>query len=206
MHDVQDRFFDRVYWTPAAQASSTLGIASALGTGVVYDSCVHGSWAAMRDRTTGRHGAVAAIGEETWISAYVAERRDWLANHSNALLRRTVYRMDAFRGLIEEAGWSLDLPLRVRGIIIETDLLLGPVPVRVSAQAGDERTLLLRTPPMRGVDVEAVQRALLADGIDVAVDGVFGPATAQAVIRFQGLHGLTADGIVGPATRAGLGL
>ncbi len=206
MHDVQDSFFDRVYWAPAVQAASVLGIVSGLGTGVVYDSCVHGSWGLMRDRTTARHGAAGVIGEEVWITDYVQERSYWLANHPNALLRRTVYRMEVFNRLIEDAKWSLALPLRVRGVLIEADVLLGAVPVRVSAQAGDERTLLLRTPLMRGADVEAVQRALLAAGIEVAVDGVFGPATAQAVIRFQGQRGLSPDGIVGPATRSALGL
>ncbi len=206
MHDVQDSFFDRVYWAPAVQSASALGIVSALGTGVVYDSCVHGSWGLMRERTTARHGAAGVIGEEAWISDYVQERSYWLANHPNALLRRTVYRMEVFNRLIEDAKWSLALPLRVRGVLIEADVLLGAVPVRVSAQAGDERALLLRTPLMRGADVEAVQRALLAAGIEVAVDGVFGPATAQAVIRFQGQRGLSQDGIVGPATRSALGL
>ncbi len=206
MHDVQDRFFDRVYWSPAAKTASTLNINTGLGTGVVYDSRVHGSWGWIRDRTLNRYGAVSAIGEEAWIGHYVDERRDWLATHSNPLLRRTVYRMDAFRGLIGEDKWELELPLRVRGVVIDEDALLGPAAIRVSAQDETERMLLLRTPPMRGVDVEAVQRALAAAGIAVDVDGVFGPATAQAVIRFQGMRDLTVDGVVGPATRAALGL
>lgn len=206
MHDVQDRFFDRVYWSPAAQAAISLSINTALGTGVVYDSRVHGSWGRIRDRTLDRYGAVSPIGEEAWIGHYVDERRDWLATNPNPLLQRTVYRMDAFRGLIGEGKWDLSLPLRVRGVVIDEDALLGPAAIRVSAQDEVERTLLLRMPPMRGADVEAVQRALVAAGIAVDVDGVFGPATAQAVIRFQGMRGLTVDGVVGPATRTALGL
>ncbi len=206
MHDVQDRFFDRVYWTPAAQAAGTLGIVTALGTGVVYDSHVHGKWGAMRDRTTARHGKLADIGEHMWITGYVAERRDWLATQPNTLLQRTVYRMDAFRDLIGATRWDLALPLRVRSVVIDEAALLATAPIRVAAHDQAERTLSLQTPLLRGADVEAVQRALAAAGIAVEVDGVFGPATAQAVIRFQAMRGLTVDGTVGPATRAALGV
>jgi peptidoglycan hydrolase-like protein with peptidoglycan-binding domain len=52
----------------------------------------------------------------------------------------------------------------------------------------------------------ALQRALVRAGIEVAVDGNFGEATEAAVKRYQSGKGLTADGIVGPATRAALGL
>src|SRR5262249_26614387 len=38
MHMVQDLFFDRVYWAPAAAAATRVGIETALGSAVVYDS------------------------------------------------------------------------------------------------------------------------------------------------------------------------
>ncbi|MCL2035403.1 MAG: peptidoglycan-binding protein [Oscillospiraceae bacterium] len=34
----------------------------------------------------------------------------------------------------------------------------------------------------------------------IAVDGIFGPQTQGAVIAFQRMFGLTADGIIGPIT------
>src|SRR5262245_21729897 len=37
------------------------------------------------------------------------------------------------------------------------------------------------------------------------VDGVRGPLTRQAVVRFQQRRGLAVDGVVGPQTRAALG-
>jgi chitosanase len=76
MHSAQDQFFDRVYWNPAVQSADGLGIESALGTGVVYDSCIHGSWAMIRDMTTQQNGTPAAIGEQRWIGSYVETRKN----------------------------------------------------------------------------------------------------------------------------------
>ncbi|WP_144523775.1 peptidoglycan-binding domain-containing protein, partial [Bacillus pumilus] len=36
------------------------------------------------------------------------------------------------------------------------------------------------------------------------VDGYYGPKTADAVKRFQMMHGLVADGIYGPETKSAL--
>ena len=48
---------------------------------------------------------------------------------------------------------------------------------------------------------------LIQEKLGVAVDGIFGQKTKNAVIAFQRAHGLTADGIVGKNTwRALLGL
>ena len=54
--------------------------------------------------------------------------------------------------------------------------------------------MLLKT-GSKGDDVKKLQGIL-----GLTADGVFGPATAKAVTAWQSAHGLTADGIVGPAT------
>lgn len=59
----------------------------------------------------------------------------------------------------------------------------------------------------RGDDVVKIQKKLKQWGYySGAVDGVFGSATLAAVKSFQKKNGLKADGIVGPATAAAMGL
>ena len=58
----------------------------------------------------------------------------------------------------------------------------------------------------RGPDVRELQEKLKSLGAQVMVDGDFGPATRAAVIAFQSTRGVTPDGVVGPRTRALLGL
>ena len=59
----------------------------------------------------------------------------------------------------------------------------------------------------RGNDVSRVQSKLKQYGYySGAVDGIFGQATYDAVIWFQKKNSLKADGVVGSATAAALGL
>ena len=205
MHQVQDDFFDRVYWSPALLFAGNLGISSALGCCVVYDSTIHGSWGLMRSRTDARYGDCKTLGEVKWIPNYISVRRDWLATNTNTLLQKTVYRMIELGNLVATNQWNLNLPLTVRGITIDLSALSG-VPVRASAQIVHERLLSLGNPMLQGSDVQAVQQALNLKGCNLVVDGVFGETTAAAVVDFQRRNALTADGIVGPGTRAALGL
>ena len=59
----------------------------------------------------------------------------------------------------------------------------------------------------RGEDVAQIQRRLKQYGyLDGAADGIFGQATYDAVVWFQKKNGLKADGVVGAATLAALGI
>lgn len=57
-----------------------------------------------------------------------------------------------------------------------------------------------------GEDVKYLQYLLNQKGINVAIDGSYGPATVKAVKEYQGLHKLNQDGSCGPITRKSLGL
>ncbi len=73
----------------------------------------------------------------------------------------------------------------------------------VSSAAGPATTTehsIVLSPGNEGRQVELLQQALG----NVTVDGVYGPATEEAVQKFQASRGLTVDGIVGPLTSAAL--
>ena len=199
MRDTQDAFFDQNYWQPAVRAATRLGLRSPLAVTVVYDSFVHGSWPAMRDRTSRSAGAPDAIGERAWISAYVATRRDWLEHQARSDLRSTVYRMDAFRRLIEQDFWSLDLPLVVRGQEISPLTLAAMPPGCYDGPQPGSRVLTLSTPLARGLDVRLMQLGLSDRGVEIMADGVFGRTTFSRVKEWQMANGRPANGIVDPA-------
>lgn len=211
---VQDTFFDRYYWRPAVSRAASIGLGSQLGATVVYDSIVHGSFVRIRDRTNAAIGTPAQAGEAAWVARYLDERRRWLLSFDPAksLLPKTVYRMDELQKLVAAAAWSLPLPLRVRGLVMDQATLgdegeqPGSEEEPVTAAADEDRILRLRTPLMTGEDVREIQAALSRAGFVLDVDGRFGPLTESAVRRYQAAKSLTVDGMVGPITRLSLGL
>ena len=80
-----------------------------------------------------------------------------------------------------------------RFAVVGVALLLGVLGLAPESFAGNAR-------------VAALQVALRAHGFDPGpVDGVRGPATSGALLRFQRAKGLVSDGKVGPATRRAFG-
>ncbi len=217
MQKMQDDFFDGNYWQPACKAAAALGFASPLAIAVIYDSLIHGSWAAVRDLTNAKSGQPQKLGEKKWVAAYVNTRRNWLATHANSLLRKTVYRMDSFAQLVEAANWQLALPLDIRGINVDKNSLGHTAaiddapsqpakPVKPEPAAGGGRVLRLENPPLKGDDVLALQKALAKEGYAINKDGVFGEGLQQALKSFQEENGLVSDGVAGPATCIILGI
>jgi len=120
MHQAQDAVFDEVYWAPAANACAAMGLQSALAHAVIYDTCIH-SGPGMVANMRNRFAAVPPVkggDEKEFVKQYCQARETWLAASSNELVRRTVYRMDAFQSLMAEGNWDLRLPLAIRGVVI----------------------------------------------------------------------------------------
>ena len=103
-------------------------------------------------------------------------------------------------------GWSWELqsePWHIR-LVDPTQTETKPEPKKI-AQALPVRDLRRGD---TGSDVQKLQWALVDAGyvIEGAGNGIFGPRTEAAVRAFQADSGLAADGIVGPRTRARLGI
>lgn len=94
----------------------------------------------------------------------------------------------------------------VRTITLFTALVGLVLGLGVPAQAFPQAAFPLVSSGNRGTDVVALQHLLAAHGRTVAVDGAFGPGTQSAVVGFQQSKGLTADGIVGPASWGALAI
>jgi chitosanase len=120
MQQSQDEVFDSNYWVPALGHAQSLGLVTALGHLVVYDTCIHsgpGGVAVIRARFP-ELPPVKGGDEKAWVRAYVKARSAWLTSSSNPLVQRTVYRMDAIEKIIGEDNWSLSTPLTVRSVKI----------------------------------------------------------------------------------------
>jgi peptidoglycan hydrolase-like protein with peptidoglycan-binding domain len=63
-----------------------------------------------------------------------------------------------------------------------------------------EALIVTRRQGDQGEAVSAIQSQLASRGMGVAVDGDYGPQTADAVKTYQRQKGLLVDGIVGPKT------
>ena len=197
MRATQDQFFNENYLGPACRAAENLGIVSALGQTVVYDSHVQGGWARLQKRV----GPMTARGEQDWIKTYIATRKTWLQSLAPPL-PSTVYRMNAFSALIDQDKWELQLPLSVHGIEITEAALAGDV---APSGVTPKRTLRVTTPYLRGDDVKALQQALAKNGMQNSADGIYGPFTAMLVKSWQSSKSIQEDG-AGPETLRSLGL
>jgi chitosanase len=123
---IQDSVADRLTFMPAVAAARGLGIRTALGVGILFDTAVqHGTgddpdgMAALIGRATTVAGGRPAdgIAELHWLMAFLDVRADDLRNPHNAATQRvwaeSVDRVQALRRLVVEGHHDLVPPLTV---------------------------------------------------------------------------------------------
>lgn len=120
MRQTQDVFFDGRYFQPAMKWATDQGFVKALSALVIYDSFIHsGRIPAFLRQTFPAAPPIEGGSENKWIEQYVNARQNWLANHSNAILQKTVYRTKCFKAEIARKNWDLSqLPINANGISI----------------------------------------------------------------------------------------
>lgn len=119
MKSCQDRLFESKYYQPAFSWFNQNGFTHPLSMLVIYDSKIHsgGILAFLRKRFD---AVVPASGgeEKKWIEEYVDARHQWLANHSNEILRNTIYRTQCFKAQIANHNWDLSQSINAHGVNI----------------------------------------------------------------------------------------
>jgi chitosanase len=120
MQETQDAFFDLHYWKYAAEFMKENGFITPLAGLVIYDSFIHsgGILAFLRNRFSERP-PVRGGDEKKWIEQYLHVRHEWLENHSNKILNKTIYRTRDMIKAASEDNWNLNSPFSANGIIVK---------------------------------------------------------------------------------------
>lgn len=115
----QDELFDTKYYQPAFGWFSENGFRLPLSLLVIYDSKIHsgGIPGFLRNKFP---TVVPASGgdEKEWITNYVKARHAWLSGHSDALLRKTVYRTACFLEQLKNDNWDLSQSVNANGTMV----------------------------------------------------------------------------------------
>lgn len=119
MVKTQDEFFDTHYWNPAIKWADTNKFVLPLSGLVIYDSFIHSGsiLTFLRNKFSEKIPANGGS-EEAWIKAYLTARKEWLSNHSNPILRKTVYRVNNMLAAVDKKDWQLDEPFNANGVSV----------------------------------------------------------------------------------------
>lgn len=120
MHEVQDQFFEDVYFQPALYWAESHGFILPLSMLVIFDSFIHsgGILASLRSRFPAMPPGQGG-NEKEWVEQYVSVRNDWLANHRRPALHNTTYRTRMLLREILHNNWDLsERPIDAHGVKI----------------------------------------------------------------------------------------
>lgn len=121
MRNIQDGFFDQVYFKPAIAWADKEGFILPLSGLIIYDSFIHSGsilWPIrqMFPESTPKSGG----DEKKWISQYTKARNKWLENHSRPAVRSSAYRTKDLLKMIAAENWQLEkLPVVANGVKVK---------------------------------------------------------------------------------------
>ena len=120
MQMVQEQAYEDMYINPAYNFCTTNGFQEELSKLVICDSYLHSGSILQFLRNKFSTSVPAKGGDERkWIYEYCTVRREWLKNHSNKILNKTVYRMDFMLDRLQVGDWKLsNPPYNANGVII----------------------------------------------------------------------------------------
>jgi len=119
MKTCQDQLFELKYYQPAHNWFTTNGFTLPLSLLVIYDSTIHsGSILSFLRKRFSTVVPVSGGDEKEWIENYVDARNNWLANHSDHLLRNTVYRTQCLKQQVAQNNWNLAQAVIANGVTI----------------------------------------------------------------------------------------
>jgi chitosanase len=108
MKQAQEECFDELYMEPAFKWAFEYGFTLALSYLVITDSFLHsGSMLPFLMNSFPENKPVSGGDEKTWINEYLNARKNWLENHSNKILRNTVYRVNCYLIELAKSNWDL---------------------------------------------------------------------------------------------------
>ena len=122
MKQAQEELFEEKYLGPAFSWAKKYGFAQPLSFLVIADSFLHsGSMLDFLMNKFSEKKPTDGGDEQRWINEYLQARRDWLAGHSNQILRGTVYRVDCYKRESARNNWDLALePVNMHGTNVST--------------------------------------------------------------------------------------
>lgn len=123
----QDHVVDQTYYLPAMKRAQDIGVTTALGKAIFYDSIIqHGEgddpdgFPALIERTTQRMGGKTpktGADEKEWIATFLDVRREDLAHSYEPSTREewadSVGRVDTLKQLVTMGNWDLKGPFTV---------------------------------------------------------------------------------------------
>lgn len=120
MKSCQDAIFYDLYYVPALFWARGNEFTFPLSVLVIYDSYIHsGKMPEFLMKKFPEKKPINGGDEKKWIEQYVKCRLNWLANHENKDLNKSVYRMKCFMNQINTGNWMLEQrPILVNGYYI----------------------------------------------------------------------------------------